>query len=164
LLVIESKMLPKKELNMPQEFTDAIRRQDLSMRRMFARTVGGTAFQKHVQANPTVFGETLALAKDRNWIHSTRLAAALGMSPSNVAKWFQEGQTPNAPTMGVALSRLADLIQKDADYLTEGRPAIAHTVDHTVMRPTAKSGKAASGERGTKRSTQSRRRELEAAG
>jgi len=75
-----------------------IEQYDIVIRKMFADTISDKDFL-NLNLTKEVFHEILILAKDRNWIHPTKLAQLLGVSEPNVRKYFaKDPEKRVAPT------------------------------------------------------------------
>ena len=114
----------------PSDNFDALRKQDVAMRRMFADTLLGPEYGME-RITRALFSEALCVANERNWIHPTRMAEAVGSSVSNVHKWFhRDPATRSAPAQramqAMAVCELAKLVKADADRIEADLDPVNH--------------------------------------
>ena len=71
------------------------------------------------------FGDVLEFIKDRNMIHYTRLAAAMGLKDaSNVSRWFHKAVTPDTFKQNAALLAIKSIIDADVKRIEIGKNPI----------------------------------------
>ncbi len=102
-------------------FAGAVRRQDASLRIMFADmiTEPNYLFLKDMKNNLAPFCETLyetlRLARNRHWVNYKQLAQKMGLPPSHVRRWFAAKEnmrsTPEYPVIVKALQALSEIVR-----------------------------------------------------
>jgi hypothetical protein len=106
-----------------------VRKEDLTLRRMFVEAISETTFLESVKKEAEVFHDTLSLAQDRNWIKPTILAKELDVSESNTRKWFKkdpnERSTPSYLIMVEAFKAISKLMAKDIKSLHSDLDSLA---------------------------------------
>lgn len=83
------------------------------------KSVQDAEFIKAAQAGPA-FHDLLVFCQDRGWVHYSELADAVGLSHSQVHRWFKPSgdehadkrSTPNKFTIAAAMTELQALLQK----------------------------------------------------
>ena len=98
-------------------------------RALFRDYVASPEFYAAASVDPDIFHDALIEASTNGWLHYSRLGVAMGLDPSTVSRWFQQGEkrkTPEFYRRRAAIDALNRIVSHDLKLLTQDKKPIGH--------------------------------------
>lgn len=125
----------------PEQADKRLDEAEIAARKTMVEVLGDEEFQRIAHKGPA-FHDVLMRAHNNGWVHYTRLAHALGISASQVNRWFKPSDddfvssrsTPNKFVIDAALSALKQIMEDDMRLLKKHAQPIGREIV-AQMRP-----------------------------
>ncbi|MEJ0061463.1 MAG: hypothetical protein WDM79_18715 [Terricaulis sp.] len=123
-----------------KELNKALNAAEIDAREILIHNLRDEEFIRIAQEGDA-FHELLVRAQYNGWVHYTRLADILGLSASQVNRWFKPADeasaasrsTPNKFTIAAALKALIEILQVDIHLLRDGeKPIGGHGINRAL--------------------------------